>query len=67
MNELRDQKFNVSSIGMIYRKTLSLFAHHFEDEDGRPIRLRQLTLGQRFFVVFESGTGLTRASAIRVA
>lgn len=61
----RDQRFMVSSLGKMFRRSLELFAHHLEDEAGNEIQLDSLAIDQRFFVVFTSGTGLTRTSAVR--
>jgi hypothetical protein len=61
-----DQVFEVSSIGKLYRKSLSLFAHHLEDENGKKINMKELAVNQKFFVVFVSGTSLTRTSAKRI-
>jgi hypothetical protein len=63
----RDQIFNISSIGNVYRKSLAIFAHHLEDSDGDEIQLDYLAVDQPFFVIFKGGTGLTRTSAVRIA
>lgn len=62
-----DQVFEISSVGKLYRMSLSQFAHHLEDEAGSVIDVETLTVNQRFFVLFSSGTGLTRTSARRIA
>ncbi len=62
----RDQLFEVASIGALHRKSLKMFAHHLEDTDGKKILLDDLGVDQPFFVVFQSGTGFTRTSAVRV-
>jgi len=67
MNTFQEQRFDVSSMGKIYRKSVELFAHHLEDEDGNEIRLDDLGIDQPFFVIFPSGTGFTRTSAKRIA
>jgi hypothetical protein len=61
-----DQVFEVSSVGRLYRKSLSLFAHHLEDENGKTISMDELSVNQKFFVLFVSGTSLTRTSAKRI-
>ena len=66
MKTKKDQLFDVSSIGAIYRKTLTFFAHHLEDEDGNEIGPDDLEIGKPFFVIFPSGNGFTRTSAVRV-
>jgi hypothetical protein len=66
MTEHHNRRFEVSSIGKIYHKSLSNFAHHLEDEDGNEIGLKDLAVDQSFFVVFQSGNGLTRTSARRI-
>ena len=62
-----DQLFNVSSIGSIRRKSLSMLAHRLEDAQGRELKLDDLEIDQSFFVVFPSGTGFTRTSATRIS
>lgn len=63
--QIKEQRFEVASIGDLFRKSLENFAHHLEDESGREISIDALAVGQRFFVFFTSGTGLTRTSAVR--
>lgn len=67
MTKDRDQVFDVSSVGKLYRESLLGFANHFEDEGGRTIHLEELDVNQRFYVFFASGTGLTKTSAMRIA
>jgi hypothetical protein len=62
----QEQIFEVSSMGRMCAKSLLMFAHHLEDEDGHTVRLEELTPGRKFFVLFQSGTGLTRTSAERI-
>lgn len=61
-----DQIFEVASMGKLYRKSLSMFAHHLEDKSGNTIEMEDLAVNQTFFVVFASGTCLTRTSAKRI-
>jgi hypothetical protein len=63
--QARDQIFEVASLGKLFRRSLELFAHHLEDEAGNEIQLDSLAIDQKFFVIFPSGTGLTRTSAVR--
>ncbi|GAB6905845.1 hypothetical protein DESC_590100 [Desulfosarcina cetonica] len=67
MQDYRNQRFWVSSLGPLYRISLERFAHHLENTDGKPLRVDDLAVDQPFFVFFESGTGLTRTSATRIA
>lgn len=67
MTEIRDRIYEVSSVGRLYRKSLSIFADYLEDDKGNKIHLDKLGLDQPFFVFFQSGTGLTRTSAVRIA
>ncbi len=67
MAAVRDQRFQVSSMGEVYRKTMEIFAHHLEDGDGNEIALDDVQVDQSFFVVFAGVTGLMRTSARRVA
>ena len=60
------QRFEVASIGKLFRKSLELFAHHLEDEAGDEIGMDDLHVDQKFVVYFTSGTGLTRTSAVRI-
>lgn len=61
-----DKRFEVSSIGKLYGKSLAMFAHHLEDESGNEVDLDEMEIDRPFFVVFESGTGLTKTSAVRI-
>ena len=63
----RDKIFDVSSMGKLFRKSLEMFAYRLEDENGNEIRLDTLSIEQKFFVVFPSGTGFTRTSGVRIA
>jgi hypothetical protein len=63
----RDQQFKVSSLGVLYRASLETFAHQLENKDGETIQVDDLAVDQQFFVVFKSGTGFTRTSAVRIA
>lgn len=64
---VQDQRFDVASIGCLFRRSLEMFAHHLEDEAGNKIAIDTLAVGQRFYVFFFSGTGLTRTSGVRSA
>lgn len=66
MLEIRDRIFEVSSMGRLYHKSLSMFACYLEDNKGNKIHLDRLAVDQPFFVFFNSGTGLMRTSAVRV-
>lgn len=61
------EAYEVSSMGKMYRKSIEMFAHHYETEDRIEIELDTIAVGDKFFVLFESGTGLTRTSAVRIA
>ncbi len=63
----RDKLFDISSIGKLFWKSLEMFAYRLEDENGNELRLNALEIEQKFFVVFLSGTGFTRTSAVRIA
>ncbi len=67
MHKDRNQRFDVSSMGQLFRISLAMFAHHLEDENGGKLSMDELRLNQRFFVVYESGNGFTRTSAKRIA
>lgn len=64
---VQDQQFEVASMGRLYLKSLELFAHHLEDEDGNEVQLNDMEIDASFFVIFPSGTGFTRTSAKRIA
>lgn len=63
----RDKIYDVSSMGKLFRKSLEMFAYRLEDENGNELCLDALKIEQKFFVVFPSGTGFTRTSAVRIA
>jgi hypothetical protein len=67
MRSYCEERFEVSSVGPMHRKSMLMLAHHLEDENGRTVHLEELAPGRRFFVFFQSGTGLTRTSAERIA
>lgn len=66
MEPFMNRRYNIASIGAIYRKSLEMFASRLEDLDGNPIDLDAIDVHQRFYVIFPSGTGLTRTSGIRM-
>ena len=66
MHEDRDQQFMVSSLGTLYRTSLEMFAHHLENKAGVTVKIDDLDVDQLFFVIFRSGTGYTRTSAVRI-
>lgn len=66
MTPNHDQQFDVPSVGKLYRKSMEMFAHHLEDQDGNKIQLGDVHIDQPFFVVFPGATGLTRTSATRI-
>jgi hypothetical protein len=63
----RDEIFDVSSMGRLFRKSLEMFAYRLEDQYGNVLCLDALKIEQKFFVIFLSGTGFTRTSAVRIA
>lgn len=63
--QVHEQRLDVASIGSLFRRSLEMFIPHLEDEAGNGIGIDNLRLGQRFYVFFSSGTGLTRTSAVR--
>jgi len=67
MKPFQDQQFQVSSVGKIYRRSMEMFAHHLEDENGNEIQLDDVGVDQPFFVIFMGVTGFTRTSATRIA
>ena len=64
--EKMDRKYEIASVGILYWKSLELFAKRLEDSEGRSIAQESLQINDRFVVVFPSGTGLTRTSGVRV-
>lgn len=66
MENEKNQLFIVSSIGALRKKSLAMFAHRLEDDCGKELQLDELEIDQKFFVVFASGTGFTRTSAVRI-
>lgn len=67
MQAKRNQVFHVSSLGNLFRKSLEMFAYRLEDEICNVLSLDDIKIGQKFFIVFQSGTGLTKTSAVRLA
>lgn len=67
MQAKQDKVFHVSSLGNIFRKSLEMFAYRLEDETCNVLSLDDIKIEQKFFIVFQSGTGLTKTSAVRLA
>lgn len=61
-----DIKFNVSSVGELYKNSVENFAEKITDTEGKEISIDKVAVGQKIFIVFKSGTGYTRTSAERV-
>lgn len=66
MDPKMNKRYDIASIGTIYRKSLEMFATHLEDSDGNTIGLDDIEVQQYFNVVFTSGNGLTRTSGVRI-
>lgn len=64
--EMSERKYDIASVGVVYWKSLELFASRLENLEGEQIDQSALTVGQRFWVIFLSGNGFTRTSAKRV-
>lgn len=60
------RKFNVSSVGELYMNSIEMFAEKITDMAGNAIPIENIEVGQKVFVFFSSGTGLTRTSAKRI-
>lgn len=64
--EKMQRKYDIASIGVLYWKSLELFAIRLEDMKGRVLDQSELQVDERFWVIFPSGTGFTRTSGVRV-
>ena len=64
--EKQERKYDIASVGIVYWKSLELFATRLEDGNGRTIEHEEVKVDDRFWVVFPSGTGYTRTSGKRV-
>ena len=63
---LMERKFNVSSMGELFNKSVENIADKITDKDGNEISLESISVGQKVFLVFRNGTGFTRTSAERI-
>ncbi len=62
----RERQYEISSVGRLYWKSLELFATRLENLTGQELDQNNLQVDERFFVIFPSGTGMTRTSGVRV-
>lgn len=61
------ERFDVSSVGPLFRNSLELFADKIVDENGKEIKAHQMKINDKAYAVFQSGTGKTRTSLIRIS
>lgn len=64
--DMSERKYDIASVGVVYWKSLELFATRLEDAKGEQVDQAALAVDQRFWVIFSSGNGFTRTSAVRV-
>ncbi len=64
--EEMERKYDIASVGVLYWKSLELFATRLEGMEGRVLDQSDLQVNERFWVIFPSGTGFTRTSGVRV-
>ncbi len=61
-----ERRFEVSSFGKLYKKSVENFAEKITNLEGREISLENIEVGQKVFIHFTNGTGFTRTSAERI-
>ncbi len=61
-----ERRYEISSVGLLYWKSLELFATRLESPEGQTVAQESLQIDDPFFVIFPSGTGFTRTSGVRV-
>ncbi len=61
------EKFDVSSVGILFRNSLEMFAEKIVDDSGNEIQASSMKINDKAFAVFESGTGKTRTSLVRIS
>jgi len=66
MDESSDRRFYLNSIGLLYKKSLAMFAEKLEDAHGNNLEVDHIQVNEKFFAYFASGTGMTRTSGERI-
>ena len=60
------ERYDVSSVGRLYRISLEMFADRLVDENGNDIKAAEMKIHDRAYAIFRSGTGNTRTSLVRI-
>lgn len=61
-----NQRYYVSSVGNLFKKSLEMFADKLLDENGNEITAADMQINDKAFALFKSGTGITRTSVVRI-
>ncbi len=67
MDESFNRKFYVDGVGVLYKKSLDMFADRLLDAEGIEITVDDIEPDQKVIAVFKSGTGNTRTIVNRIA
>ncbi len=67
MDESFNRKFYVDGVGVLYKKSLDMFADRLLDAEGIEIIVDDIEPDQKVIAVFKSGTGDTRTIVNRIA
>ncbi|MFP4226613.1 MAG: hypothetical protein ACLFRF_07775 [Desulfobacterales bacterium] len=67
MDKSFNRKFYVDGVGVLYKKSLEMFADKLLDTQGVEITVDDIEPDQKLIAVFKSGTGDTRTIVNRIA
>lgn len=67
MDGSTDRKFLVDGVGILFKKSLEMFADRLLDAKGADIAVNDIECHQKIIAVFKSGTGTTRTIVKRIA
>jgi len=67
MDESIGRKFQVDGVGVLFKKSLEMFADCLLDARGAEITVNDIECNQKIIAVFKSGTGSTRTMVKRIA
>jgi hypothetical protein len=67
MDESTGRKFQVDGVGILFKKSLEMFADRLLDGKSAEIAVDDIECNQKIIAVFKSGTGNTRTIVKRIA
>lgn len=61
-----NRRYEVSSVGKLFKKSLEMFADQLVDENGNKITADEMNVNDKAYAVFWNGANTSRTSVIRI-